>query len=240
MKIYIRLLSIILSILLTNCKNESKQGEASNISAQDFSTKIKNLPNAPILDVRTPDEFAKGHLANAKNIDWNGNDFEKQIAMFDKSKPIFIYCLSGGRSSSAASKMRSDGFIEVYELDGGIMQWRNENLPETNDSQSPKTESLTKTQYEEKLNSEKLVLVDFYADWCGPCQKMKPFLDEISKENADKVTILRINADDNQELCKTLGVSSLPTLLLYKNKKSIWSNKGFIDKQRLVSVILNK
>lgn len=80
---------------------------------------MKELSNASILDVRTPSEFSKGHLINALNYDWNGNEFDKQIAPLDKSKPVFVYCLSGGRSSSAANKMRSSGFTQVYEMDGG-------------------------------------------------------------------------------------------------------------------------
>jgi thioredoxin len=136
--------------------------------------------------------------------------------------------------------MRSEGFAQVYELDGGMMQWRSGNLPETTDAETPKEEGMSKVKFEEGLNSDKLVLVDFYADWCGPCQKMKPFLDEIAMENADKVVILRINADDNQKLCKELKINVLPTLNLYKNKEKVWSNTGFIDKQNIILALQNK
>lgn len=195
--------------------------------------KYKELPTAPILDVRTPNEFSKGHLVNALNYDWNGNEFEKQIAPLDKSKPVFVYCLSGGRSSSAASKMRSDGFTQVYEMDGGIMKWRGANLPETTVNTTTST-GMTKQQFDALLNSDKLVLIDFYADWCAPCKKMKPYLDEISKDMADKVVVIRINADDNQTLCKELKIDALPVLQLYKNNSLIWTNTGFIEKAEVV------
>jgi thioredoxin len=191
------------------------------------------MPTATIIDVRTTDEFSKGHLANANNYDWNGNEFDKQIAPLDKSKPVFVYCLSGGRSSSAASKMRSEGFKTVYELDGGIMKWRGANLPETTDN-TVTPNGMSKLQFDALLNSDKLVLIDFYADWCAPCKKMKPYLDEISKDMADRVVVIRINADDNQALCKELKIDALPVLQLYKNKTLKWTNTGFIDKAEVV------
>lgn len=73
-------------------------------------------------------------MENALNYDWNGSEFDKQMALLDKSKPVFVHCLSGGRSSSAASNMRSEGFKEVYELSGGIIKCRGANLPETTDT----------------------------------------------------------------------------------------------------------
>ena len=112
-----KLFSIALvAILLNSCSSgQTNSTTKTNLSAIEFADKIKELPNATIIDVRTPDEFSKGHLANANNYDWNGNEFDKQIALLDQSKPVFVYCLSGGRSSSAASKMRSEGFKTVYE-----------------------------------------------------------------------------------------------------------------------------
>lgn len=214
-----QLFSIVLvAILFNSCSNgQTNSTIKTNLSATEFSDKIKELPSAAIIDVRTPDEFSKGHLVNALNYDWNGNEFEKQIAPLDKSKPVFVYCLSGGRSLSAANKMRSDGFKTVYELDGGIMKWRGANLPETTDN-TVTSNGMTKQQFEALLNSDKLVLIDFYADWCAPCKKMKPYLDEISKDMANKVLVIRINADNNQALCKELKIDALPVLQLYKNK----------------------
>ena len=221
------------ALLLNSCNIGQTQNTQTNLSATEFADKIKELPNATIIDVRTPDEFSKGHLVNANNYDWNGDEFEKQIAPLDKSKPIFVYCLSGGRSSSAASKMRSDGFKTVFELDGGIMKWRGANLPETTDN-TVTSKGMSKMQFDALLNSDKLVLIDFYADWCAPCKKMKPYLDEISKDMADKVIVIRINADDNQALFKELKIDALPVLQLYKNKTLTWTNTGFIDKAEVV------
>ena len=215
---------MVATLLLNSCANGQTQTAITNLSATEFSEKVKEFPTAPIVDVRTPQEFAKGHIQNALNYNWNGGEFQKQTSTLDKSKPVFVYCLSGGRSASAANQMRSDGFKEVYELDGGIMKWRAANLPETTDS-AKVSAGMSKEQFNTLTNSDKLVLIDFYADWCAPCKKMKPYLDEISKDMADKVTVIRINADDNQQLCKELKIDALPVLQLYHNQTLTWSNK---------------
>ena len=225
------------TILLNGCTSGQSQLAKTNLLPTEFAEKIKTQTAATLIDVRTPDEFTKGHLENAQNIDWRSNDFGKQIETLDKSKPVFVYCLSGGRSASAASAMREAGFKEVYELEGGIMKWRGANLPETTTNNTTKTVGLSRQQFEALVGSDKLILVDFYADWCAPCQKMKPYLDEISKDMADKVKTVRINADDNQALCKELQIDALPVLQLYKNKNLTWNNVGFIDKTGVLAQI---
>ncbi len=213
-----------------SCSNGQSQSSNTSLSAKDFEKKINQLPGAPVIDVRTPGEFSKGHLQNALNIDWNGDGFETEISKLDKSKPVFVYCLSGARSASAAGQMRSNGFKEVYELKGGILKWRAANLPETTDTKT-KSPGMSRLQFDELINSDKLVLIDFYADWCEPCKKMKPYLDEISNTMSDKVAVIRINADNNQQLCKELNIDALPVLQLYKNKNLTWSNTGYISKE---------
>jgi thioredoxin len=229
------LIAISIVILLLNaCKSGNTQTVKTNLNATEFAEKMKALPDAPIIDVRTPEEFSKGHLINAKNVDWNGTSFDAQISKLDKTKPVLVYCLSGGRSGAAATKMREEGFTEVYEMEGGIMKWRGSNMPETTDMPKAATTGMTQADFTKLTNSNKIVLVDFYADWCGPCKKMKPYLEEISKDMADKVEVVRINSDDNQELCKLLNIDALPTLQVYKKNKMTWSNIGFIEKAEVV------
>lgn len=223
----------VLAIIFYGCSNGQTQSGKTKLSAIEFAEKIKEQPFAPIVDVRTPEEFSKGHITNALNIDWNGNTFDKQTTTLDKSKPVFVYCLSGGRSSSAASKLRADGFKEVYELDGGIMKWRGANLPETT-SNTITSAGMTKQQFEALLNSDKTILIDFYADWCAPCKKMKPYLDEIATNMKDKVEVIRINADDNQALCKELNIDALPVLMIYKTKNLAWTHLGYIAKEEVL------
>jgi thioredoxin len=113
------------------------------------------------------------------------------------------------------------------------MKWRGANLPETTDN-AVVSNGMSKQQFDALLISDKLVLIDFYADWCAPCNKMKPYLEEISNDMADKVVVIRINADDNKALCKELKIDALPVLQLYKNKTLSWTNTGFIEKAEVV------
>jgi thioredoxin len=230
------LIAAIALLFFTSCSQANKNGQKELLSATEFSKKISETPAAQLVDVRTPEEFGKGHLVNAVNYDWNGSDFESEISSLDKTKPVFVYCLSGGRSGSAASKMRSDGFKEVYELDGGIIKWRAENLEETTDNKTMPV-GYTLEDFQKLIQSDKLVLVDFYADWCEPCLKMKPFLEEIALEQKDKLNIVRINADDNQALLKALNIEGLPELQLYQNSNKKWSHNGFISKEELTKLL---
>ena len=228
---YFSIVMASIAMLFSSCLNG--QTSKTLLDVIEFSKKVNETSNAQLIDVRTPGEFVKGHLQNAKNIDWNGDDFEKGISTIDKTKPVFVYCLSGGRSGAAASKMRENGFKEVYEMQGGIMKWRGAGLPETTTDAIAKQAGMTIAQFNELIASNPKVLIDFYADWCAPCQKMKPYLLEIANEMKD-VKVVRINADDNQQLCKSLKVDALPVLQLYKNKTLVWNNNGFVPKETVV------
>lgn len=110
------------------------QGQNKSVLApQAFADKLKATNGSTLIDVRTPEEFAEGHLAGARNYDWNGGHFEHQVMNLDKSKPVFVYCLKGGRSASAASRLRNMGFKEVYELEGGTSNWQAAKMPLTKD-----------------------------------------------------------------------------------------------------------
>lgn len=219
---------------INSCQTGNSQNTKTSLNPAEFEAKIKELPNAALVDVRTPEEFTQGHIANASNIDWNGSSFDQDIAKLDKTKPVLVYCLSGGRSASAAAKMRADGFKEVYELEGGIMKWRAANLPEAVEKTAAANLGMTMDQFNKLLETNKTVLIDFYADWCGPCKKMKPSLDAISKELADKVVVIRINVDENKQLSTDLKIDALPTLQVFKKKKMTWSNIGYIEKPEII------
>jgi thioredoxin 1 len=223
---------LFLGSLMASCSN-GQQNAAFLLDPVAFEQKIKNTKDAVVLDVRTPGEYAKGHLADALNADWNGSEFKNQIKPLNKNEPVFVYCLSGGRSASAAASMRADGFTQVFELDGGIMKWRAANLPEVTKITATTTE-MTEADFKQLLTGDKIILVDFYDDWCAPCKKMKPYLDEISRDMSATVTVVRINADEHPGLCKALAVDALPVLQVYKNQEMIWMNKGFIGKEEVV------
>ena len=90
---------------------------------------------------------------------------------------------------------------------------------------------MTLTDFQAKVANGN-VLVDFSAEWCAPCKKLHPILEEIVKSNAN-ITLLTIDVDKNPDLAAALQISALPTLMYYKNGTSMWSNVGFIDKPAL-------
>jgi len=199
------------------------------ISANDFNQMIRNDKSSIIIDVRTPEEFNKGHLRNSLNVNWFDENFDENLKIFNKDLPVFVYCLSGGRSSKANEKIKSLGFKNVYELDGGILEWRKNKLPEALLNNNYEN-SLTVDDFNVFIETEKIVLVDYYANWCAPCKIMEPYLDEISNEYSKNLNLVRINYDDNLPLVRSLEVYGLPVLQIYKDKKLLWSHVGFIEK----------
>lgn len=87
------------------------------------------------------------------------------------------------------------------------------------------------------LESSKPVLVDFWAEWCGPCRMISPILEEVSNELGDKASIVKINIDDNPEIPATLGVRSIPTLMLFKGGQMVGMKVGVQSKSTLVEWI---
>ncbi len=103
-----------------------------DITPQEAFTLIQNNQNNPdfvIIDVRTPEEFADGHIENASNIDFYSETFRDELDNLDKSKTYLIYCRSGNRSGSALDIMAELSFEEVYNMLGGILNWEAEGLP---------------------------------------------------------------------------------------------------------------
>ena len=105
--------------------NEQEKSAIHVVKPTEFKEKSKNQV---IIDIRTPQEFSQGHIEGAINLNYFDHSFTHQIGKYDKSKPIFLYCRSGNRTSSAAAKIAKLGFEEVYDLQGGIMSWSKENL----------------------------------------------------------------------------------------------------------------
>jgi rhodanese-related sulfurtransferase len=94
-----------------------------HLAAGEFSTAMK-APGTIVLDVRTPTEYAGGHLTGAQNIDIEAADFATRIAALDKSATYAVYCRSGNRSGTALEQMKAAGFSHVYDLTGGIVAWQ--------------------------------------------------------------------------------------------------------------------
>lgn len=88
----------------------------------------------------------------------------------------------------------------------------------------------------EVLESEKKVLVDFYAEWCGPCKMLAPIIDEIAEEN-ENIKVVKINVDEAQELAEKYDVMSIPTVLVIKNGQEIERNVGYVEKETILNML---
>lgn len=98
-------------------------GAVTTMNVSDFAKKISDT-SIVLLDVRTPAEFAAGHIAGATNIDFESGTFESDIQKLDKSKSYAVYCRSGNRSGQATALMAKDGFKTIFNLDGGLINWQ--------------------------------------------------------------------------------------------------------------------
>ena len=87
------------------------------------------------------------------------------------------------------------------------------------------------------VSSDTPVLVDFYAEWCGPCKMMPPILNEVKEKLGDAVKVIKIDVDKNQSLAQSLHVKGVPTLMVFKNSKSVWRQSGVVQANDLVRII---
>mgnify|MGYP003585913714 CR=1 FL=1 len=125
MKKVLSLLVILLSF--SSCIKKPVEG-VRVVDVATYETEMSK-PNVQLIDVRTPAEYAEGHIANSKNINITGEDFDAQVALLDKSKPVLLYCKSGMRSAKASLRLKELGFENITDLDGGFGTWRNANKP---------------------------------------------------------------------------------------------------------------
>ena len=118
-------LAILTFIAACSSSSNNVYGQVINkkVEKAEFSLLMKKS-GVQLIDVRTSREFSNGFITGAKNIDYNGDSFEKQIKKLDKNKPVLVYCAAGGRSENAAELLKEWGFKEVYDLIGGYNGWK--------------------------------------------------------------------------------------------------------------------
>jgi thioredoxin 1 len=91
--------------------------------------------------------------------------------------------------------------------------------------------------FKEMINSDKPVLVDFFAEWCGPCKTMAPVLKQVKDEVQESASIIKIDIDKNQQTAAVYNISAVPTLLLFKNGRVVWRQSGVVPKTELIKKI---
>ena len=122
----------LLWISLVSCGQKQKDGSAdqdgSKISLISSTELNKANKDILLIDVRTPEEYASGHLENSVNIDYKADNFKELIAELDTNQDVYVYCKVGGRSNNSAKMMEKMGFKKIYDLEGGILQWEKEDF----------------------------------------------------------------------------------------------------------------
>lgn len=116
---------IILTLVFTGIlRAQNKTTHRTDLTTEQFKEYLTRDPKAVLIDVRTPEEFAAGHLKSAINISVTDPAFEKKVAGFAKDKPVLVYCRSGHRSAVASGKLATLGFINILNLEKGINSWQ--------------------------------------------------------------------------------------------------------------------
>ena len=96
------------------------------------------------------------------------------------------------------------------------------------------------TTFQEIIDSEKPVLIDFYGSWCGPCQMLGPILKQVKDSLGDRISIIKIDVDKNQELASIYNVRGVPTMMIYQHGEQLWRQSGVLSKEEIIKVILDK
>ena len=228
-----KILSLLSIVVLISC-GETNSQVVQNIKAEKFQ-ESSALNDGIIIDVRTAAEFNSGHIKDATNIDFYAIDFTDKLKIVRKDIPIYVYCRSGGRSSSAAKEMEKLGFSEVYNLLGGIGSWNSKGYKTIKSKSGKKSEQpkFSISEVKEILKSNETVLIDFSTQWCVPCRKMKQIIDEIKSEN-NNVKVLFIDADANKELVAKYKIQGVPVFIVFKNSEETYRKIGVVSKEELI------
>lgn len=94
--------------------------------------------------------------------------------------------------------------------------------------------------FQDIINSETPVLIDFYATWCGPCQMLGPILKQVKDSLGERVSIIKVDVDKNQELATMQQIRGVPTMILFQNGQQLWRQSGVLSKEEIIQVILDK
>ncbi len=222
----------LLAIFYLSCQAQNN----TNLNATEFETAIQNKEGIQLLDVRTPGEYKSGHIANALLADWNDKEeFNRRIAFIDKKKPLYIYCLAGGRSAAAAAKLRSMGYEQVYELKGGTNAWKAAGKPLEGKSTA---KQMSLYEFNQTIAGSKTVLVDFGAEWCPPCKTMEPVIQSLKSKLEGKFTLVNVDGGNDEEILQHYKVTQLPVFIIFKNGKQVWRKDGVVSEKEIEEWLL--
>ncbi|MCG2419280.1 rhodanese-like domain-containing protein [Aequorivita sp. F47161] len=119
-------------LFFTACKENSTAQEVTVISPEEVYNAVRDSGNLQLIDVRTKEEYGEDHLETAQNICVTDDDFREKVAKLNKDEPVYLYCRSGKRSAKAAQIMKEMGFKEIYDMEGGFLNWDSQGLQDKN------------------------------------------------------------------------------------------------------------
>lgn len=123
-----QLVFIVVSVLLLVGCQQKTDSSIQVITPEELLSEMETEESVQLIDVRTSEEFFEGHIGSAQNICITEDDFEEKVKLLDKSKPVYVYCRTGGRSARAAKKLQEMGFSKIYDMQGGIQLWQQKEL----------------------------------------------------------------------------------------------------------------
>ncbi len=229
---------LLLFFLYLSLNSISAQTKVVLLDPEVFFKELKSNSNPQLIDIRTESEFEIAHIKKSIHLDWSSLDLEEHVLKgFNKEHAIFVYCQTGKVSEGAALFLEELGFEKIYYLKGGFENWISKSKPYVSNSKEMKPLAfLSIENFNKKVRGNTFVLVDFYADWCGPCKKMDPILEKIDF-NIDQLSLFKIDAEKNVSITENYEIEEIPTLILFKNGKQIWRNTGLITEKEILEKI---
>lgn len=189
------------------------------ISPATYINLVAGTRTGFIFDVRTKEEFDKTHIQQAVLAETTLPDSALQLAA-QNNAIVLLYSIANGRSVQLAKKLRKEGYVHIYALDGGIASWISGGYPFY--SQSKQSSA---SLFRQKLATDSIVVVDVASAYCPPCVKVARIIDSFSRHHPE-FKIVKLDMDADARLIAELQlVQALPAVVLYKAGKEIWRNR---------------
>jgi thioredoxin len=231
-----RWLTLLFIGALSACQNTGPKQGLQALTPDEFNKRLQI--DTILIDVRNAEEFRVNHIERAINLPVSNDSFRALLNRYDTNAHVLFYSNSGLRSKQAAQSAIDVGFDRVYHLSGGLEAWKANRLPYFEDLSQRQKERYSNDEYNRIVASEKLVLVDFYADWCGPCKMMDPHLKKLKQQySEDELKIVKIDVDKNRPLSTRFDIRSIPLTKVYKNGMEVENRIGYMPPEQVDSIL---
>jgi thioredoxin len=202
----------------------------------DAFNQIASNNNAQIIDLRPKAEFDSGHIVNAASFVPNSSELDTYIDLLYKDVPVCIVGGSKEDNTKLIETLKSKGFKLINELNGGMSAWTNAKLPvqKTLPKKIYPNDTIT---FDEAINGDKLVMVDFNATWCKPCKMMQPSIDRVHDERSDEVIVYSIDVDQFPQYNEKYQIKGIPLVMLFKNGKNLHRSEGYLEENKINELI---